>query len=391
MAGNLPSFRDYDDPSRKEPYGWDYGHGAGRTRVTFEKAKQKTDYKKDYAHRWFSDRHAVLTFNVEEHQEIQLLKRKLGEASIADAVEFFLKHRAGQVGAVPLLADVLKDRVADLERRGSASVSHAQLYGDKFIAFAGNKPVDLYDRATIQSWIDDLVKAGAKRNTVKGNLNQVKKLFSDALTDGHIERSPATRIQLPTTRGEKRLTLIDPVDLLELLELAWATNRQMAGLLAILFFTGMRISMIAVPPRKLKDKEFMRLDMIDRENRTIVVPAGIMKSEADLIIDDAPECLWGWLTDLKKADFGIAQNTFNLRKQKLIDTINEKRKKKDDHFVWHPNLHRRSFGSNLAALKGRSYAADMMGDSTESVFVKHYKVPAFKAEAAKYVEVERKP
>ena len=384
MAANLPSFRDYDDALRKEPYGWDYGHGSDRHRITFKKAKEKSDYLKAFKARWYSERYSVINFDTEEWREVQALKKDLGGNSLRDAVTFYLRHRA-TTGEVPMLSELLRNRIADLTRTGSASVSHAQLYSEKFIAAVGDRRVDLYSRNDVQDWIDSIVKAGAKRNTVKGNLNQVKKLFSDALTDGYIERSPATRITLPTGRGEKRLTLIEPAQLEALLRHAWKVDRSTAGLLAILFFTGMRISMIAVPPRKLREKEFLRLDMIDRKNRTIVVPAGIMKSEADLLIDDAPECLWGWLTHLKASDFGTAQNTFNLRKNKLLDGVELEQGK----LTWPANLHRRSFGSYLAALKGRDYAAQMMGDRTESVFVKHYQVPAFKKTAAEYVAIER--
>lgn len=384
-GSSLPNFRDYDGATSKEPYGWDYGHGADRKRVTFEKSKDKRDYKKAYVNRWYSERHAVLHFDAEEWRDVQALKRELGAHSLREAVEFFLRNSGG-AESVPMLSELLALRLADLKRTGSDSLSHAKLYGEKFISFAGDRRVDLYGRKDVQAWIDAIVKGGAKRNTVKGNLNQVKKLFSDALTDGAIARSPATRITLPTTRGEKRTTLILPSHLEAFLCHAWEHDRAMAGLLAILFFTGMRISMIAVPPRKRKAKEFLRLDMIDRKNKTIIVPAGIMKSEADLLIDDAPACLWGWLTDLKAKDFGMAQNTFNLKKNALLDGV----ELDEGKLTWPANLHRRSFGSYLAALKGRDYAAQMMGDRTESVFVKHYQVPAFKAVAAEYVAIERK-
>lgn len=379
MGSGLPNFRDYDNASRNEPYGWDYGHGAARVRVTFQKAKDKAGYKRAFVSRWYSERHAVLHFDSEEWREVQRLKECLGSNTLKEAVDFFLQNR-GAAKEVPLLSELLVDRLADLERTESASKSHSKLYVEKFISYAGDRRVDLYERKDVQKWIDSIVECGAKRNTVKGNLNQVKKLFSDALTDGMIAKSPATRITLPTTRGEKRTTLIDPEHLDLLLRRAWDADRPMAGLLAILFFTGMRISMVAVPPRKRNAREYLRLDMIDRTNRTIIVPAGIMKSEADLLIDDAPECLWGWLEELSAEDFGMAQNTFNLRKNKLLDSVG---------FVWPANLHRRSFGSYLAALRGRDYAAQMMGDRTESVFVKHYQVPAFKHVAAGYVAIYR--
>jgi integrase len=378
MPKRLPKFRNFDDPTRNSPYGWDYGHGKDRKYPTFKTKKEKQGFKKQYEAAFFNDHHALVNFDAEKWREYKALEERLGEHTVADAVDFFMQDGDARKGEVPYLSEMLSERLIDLQRIGSASYGHAKLYGEKFIACAGDKPTNMYTREDVQGRIDNLAKGGASRNTCKGNLNQIKALFSNALKDGHVDRSPAVRITLPTSRGEKRLELIDPDDLRRLLEYAWIEDRTMAGLLAVLFFTGMRISMIAVPPRKLRKKEFLRLDMIDRANKSIVIPEGIMKRESLHIIDDAPECLWGWLVDLKPSDFGMQQTPFNVRKNKLLKAIGLK---------WPPNLHRRSFGSYLAALKGRDYAAQIMADKSESVFVKHYQVPAFKSVARKYVSI----
>jgi integrase len=204
-------------------------------------------------------------------------------------------------------------------------------------------------------------------------------LFNVAVKDGVLLRSPAENVVLPSSRGEKRLSLIAPDKLEALLEHAWKVDQRMAGLLAIAFFTGLRMSMIAPPPRKRKAGEFLRLDMIDREAKVIHIPAGIMKTEAPLLIDQAPDCLWGWIKNLKSSDFGVAQNVFNDSKRLLCAH-------EDVKLDWTTNLARRSAASYMAAVFGRELASDIVGD-TEEIFQKHYRVPALKVAGEKYFKI----
>jgi integrase len=243
------------------------------------------------------------------------------------------------------------------------------------MAALGDRPVSNYTRQEVQAYIDSL---DAARDTIKSNLKQIRVPFSMALEAGQLARSPARGVKLPNARGEKRIQLITPGDLQRLLDYARQHDRPMSRLLAIAFFTGMRMSMIAPPPYKRLAGEFLRADMFDLPARTIIIPAGIMKTGAELATDDAPDCLWPWLDGLKPSDFGTPQNTFNVRKAALCRKVGVK---------WPANLHRRSFGSYFSALRGRDYAAKIMGDRTESVFTKHYEVAAFKSVAEQYAQI----
>lgn len=335
------------------------------------------DYKKAFELRWQSARRSLAHFNEIEWMELQQLKERLGECTVREAVDFFLEHGAGRRGA-PMFSSLVPQRLEDLRRLDSPTLGRAELYLKRFIDHAGDRPLHLYAREDVQNFIDYLVAKDLARPTIQGHILQVRKIFNDALADGMIQRSPAQRIQLPSTRGEKRMTLMSPEDLGRLLQVAWEKDRVMAGLLAILFFLGMRISMIAVPPAKRKRKEFLRLDMIDRENRFIDIPAGIMKSEANLLIEDVPECIWPWIAHLKKNHFGMPQETFNTRRGALCKAAG---------FTWQPNIHRRSAASYLAAIHGAEKASEIIGDKTRSIFAKHYRVPAFKAVAEEYFRI----
>ncbi|MEM8868263.1 MAG: hypothetical protein AAGC73_08345 [Verrucomicrobiota bacterium] len=373
-----PSFRNFDDPDRREPYGWDYGHGSGRRYPTFKTKQDKLAFKKRFIDRWHSERYALLSFDEREWAEMRRLKRRLGRATLEEAVDFFLEYGAGKA-EMPLFSARAADRIKDLERKNSANVDRIDKQLRAFVDFSGDRGVHLYTREDVQAFADRLAKQWA-RQTVVNYLACVQKVFNDCVLDGLLVRSPAQRITLPSTRGEKRMVLIEPEDLRRLLVTAWEIDRPMAGLLAILFFLGMRISMIAVPPAKRANREFLRLDMFDFEHRVIVIPGGIMKSEADLIIEDAPECLWGWLADLRKKDFGMPQNSFNQRKRMLC---------REAGVRWAPNLHRRSAASYLAAMIGEERAAGVIGDRDRAIFVKHYKVPAFRRTAAAYFDIRQ--
>ena len=377
-----PKFRPNDDKERANPYGWDFGHGRKRQRPTFKTKKEKDDFEKEFKRRWFSDQHAVVTFNPEEWRDYLRFKRKLKEAgaTVEQAVDFFLKHDASKRGKIPNFSELLERRLEGLRLKKGRAIGHAELYGGRFLSAMGDKPANMYTRQEVQDYINEKVKQGRSRATCKGVLKHIAAIFNIAVDDGLLSKPPTDKITLPSGRGEKRMDIINPDDLRRLLDHAWGADRTMAGLLAIMFFTGIRSSMVAPSPEKLKTKEFIRLDMIDREKKTIIIPAGIMKSEAPLIIEEAPDCLWGWLTDLKKSDFGIPQNPFNIRKNKLIEPLG---------IEWPTNLHRRSFASYLAVLRGPEHAYKIMGGETQSVFSKHYKVATLKAPAEKYVNIFR--
>ena len=370
---DLPNFRDYDNPDRKNPFGWDYYGPQKRERPTFKTKKEKEAFKKDFTAQWRRNRDAVTSFDPEKWRQFCELEKEAGGIEpIREAIRL-TKGRPRK--SCPWFSELWKAREASLKRRGSPTLSHAKLYADRFMRERGDKPAIYYTREDVQSFIDSIEGA---RETKKSNLRQIKAVFSIALNDGHIARSPCARIELPSARGEKRLQIIEPDSLQALLDHAREVDRPMSRLLAIAFFMGMRMSMIAPPPGKRERGEYLRRDMFDLGAKTIVIPAGIMKSGHSLELDDAPGCLWPWLDGLCPEDFGIAQNPFNARKVVLIEKLG---------ITWPANFHRRSFGSYFAALKGRDYAARIMADKTESVFITHYEVSTFKATAEKYAQI----
>ena len=374
-----PSIRDWDNPSREFPYGVDYGHGKDRKRLSFKRAKEKDAWVKSFLRKWQSDRDLLLSFDKEKFRGFLELEHKLeGHGTLEEAVRFFITHHPK--GTVPMFSDVIDMREADLKRINGAQQKHARLYLERFMMAAGDRPITEYTRKDVQDWIDSLVAKKMARATVKSHMGQLRTAFNLCVKDRKLRYSPVENIRLPSDRQDKRMSLITPEDLRRLLEHSWEHDRKMAGLFALAFFVGLRMSIIAPPPRKLKNSEFLTFDMIDRENKAIVIPGHVMKMNVDHIIDDAPECMWSWLTDIKASHFGMGQNTFNLHKREILEKLK---------LEWPPNLHRRSAGSYLAAVYGKEHASTILADNSMEVFRKHYQVPAFKKIAKGYFEIVR--
>ncbi|MGJ8653057.1 MAG: tyrosine-type recombinase/integrase [Opitutaceae bacterium] len=374
-----PSIRDWDNPSRSFSYGVDYGHGAERKRVSFKTKKGKDAWIRRFLDKWQADRDLLLSFDKDKFHKFLELERQLeGHGTLEDAVKFFTTHHPQ--GAVPLLSEVVDMREADLKRIDGAQQKHARLYLDRFKAMAGNRPVTEYTKQDVQEWVDALVAEGKARATVKSHLGQLRTAFNLCIKDRKLKYSPVENIRLPSDRQDKRMTLITSEDLERLLQHTWEHDRKMAGLFALAFFVGLRMSILAPPPKKLKNGEFLTYDMIDRENKAIVIPGHVMKMNVDHIIDKPPECMWSWLTDIQPEHFGIGQNTFNARKRDILEELK---------LDWPPNLHRRSAGSYLAAVYGKEHASSLLADDSMEVFRKHYQVPAFRKGAKAYFKVVR--
>lgn len=374
-----PSIRDWDNSSREFPYGVDYGHGTGRKRLSFRFKKEKDAWIKNFLDKWQADRDLLLSFDKEKFRSFLDLERKLeGHGTLGDAVRFFITHHPK--GTVPMFSEIIEMREADLKRINGAQQKHARLYLERFMEAAGDRPVTEYTRKDVQDWIDSLVAESKARATVKSHLGQLRTAFNLCVKDRKLKYSPVENIVLPSDRQDKRMSLITPEDLKRLLEYAWEHDRKMAGLFALSFFVGLRMSIVAPPPRKLNNGEFLTFDMIDRENKAIVIPGHVMKMNIDHIIDKAPECMWSWLTDIEPSHFGMGQNTFNLHKRDILEELK---------IEWPSNLHRRSAGSYLAAVYGKEHASSVLADNSMEVFRKHYQVPAFRKGAKEYFKIWR--
>ena len=110
--------------------------------------------------------------------------------------------------------------------------------------------------------------------------------------------SPNKRVKLPKygqkelekiEKGEdygKSRELFEPDQVRTLLHYLWERDKSEAAVYALLFFLGLRVSLIAPPKEKKALKEYITIDMIDLENKEIILPGRIMKAKNDLNIDE---------------------------------------------------------------------------------------------------------
>ena len=254
------------------------------------------------------------------------------------------------------------------------------IFCDRFTATQGDKHIALYRQKDVQTFINLLSDSDDHGYySVKSHYKAVASVFNLIVDLGRLDKSPAKHVTFQSARGLKRKELFEADDVQALLDHIWAKNKAWAGVYALLFFTGLRVSMMASSPTKRARGEFIALEMINVKEREIIIPEGIMKAENSLNIDAdlAPSNLWPWLTHISEAKFPEPSQTFNKRRSVLCKAAGVK---------WSDNVHRRSCASYYAAIHGRSKASDLLGN-TEEMIVKHYLVPTFRKKAEAYFRV----
>jgi integrase len=374
-----PSFRDYDDPKRKKPYGWDYYESGKRKRPTFKTKKEKDAYRKKFEQRWTGDRDAVVSFDAEKWREFLDLEKQAGSML---ALRLAVEHAKGidLSATCPTFSELAQRRIDYMKRQGLTDIRRAEQTTDRFILFAGDKQASFYTKEDVESFCDELrEKHKMGFYGLFNYLKYIKACFNLAVEEGHLKQSPAHRVNFKKPRGERRTELLTPEQVKSLLLTLWKTDKPLAGVFAILFFTGLRMSMIAPQKPKRERGEFIRSDMIDVKGKAIVIPPGIMKSNSELIIDEelAPANLWPWLEEIHKAKLPKQSNSFNVRRAELC---------KAHGFNWPANAHRRTCASYYAALHGKDMASELLGNTAEMIAA-HYKVSSFRKVAADYFAI----
>ena len=372
----LPKFRPYDNIKLSEPYGWDYGHGKTRKRITFPTKKAKREYKENYERKFYNDRDALIDFEPSKWRKFRELEQVAGGINaLEQAAQNAGRH--DQISTI-YFSEACELKFEEIARKKGVNLKRVKLYCERFIAAKSDKIIDQYSHDDCQGWIDQLT--GKHRfNSLKNHHNAVNSVFNLAIKLGYLQRSPAKYVTFPTTRGEKRKELFEAADVKKILNYLWAENKPLAGVYALLFFTGLRISMVAPNVEKRQKGEYILPSMIDVKNKEIIIPEGIMKAENELIIDSslAPENLWPWLSEIHNARIPEPAQTFNRRRQTICHKLDIK---------WPSNVHRRSCASYYAAIHGKSRTSELLGN-TEEMIVKHYQVATFRAKADEYFQV----
>ena len=370
-----PSFRDYDKITRKNPYGWDYYLHGKRVRVTFKTKTEKAAYKKQFVSKWYGDRDAMLNFNSVQYRRMQSL---IDSAGSVDAVESAIYiHKDELSHHQTRLADAIEMRLQDVERRG-INPYRDRLHLHRALEFFGNIKLEKMKPLELSRWINGLPY---NHITKKGHLKAIHACINHAVKFGRLNRNPVQSVTLEKVRADViERPIIEPDDLHRLLAgVAYrAHDRHFAALLALMFYTGLRVSLIAPGTDKRNRGEYLTDNMVNAQRREIHIPARVMKAHKALIITRAShvDALWDFLHGVE-LQTPIWQTAFN-----------EKR----DHYCrqfgveWSPNLHRRSCASYYAALWGKEMASELLGNSP-AMIASNYQTGTFREKAEEYFSV----
>ena len=372
-----PSFRNYDKSSRASPYGWDYYLHGKRVRVTFATKADKASYKREFVRKWYGDRDAMLNFNPTEYRRMQSL---LSAAGSIDAVESAVHIHKDELSHHQLkLADAIELRLQDVERRG-INPYRDKLHLARALEYFGNLRLEAFKPLDVSRWI-----AGMPYNyiTKKGHLKALNACINHAVKFGKLNRNPVQSVTLERSRVDvHERDIIEPHDMHRLLlgVTHLSGDRQFGALLALLFFTGMRVSLLAPGTDKRNRGEFLTDKMVDAKRREIHIPARVMKSQKALLISGAQHIanLWPFLEGVTLGT-PIGQTEFNNKRDAYCKLYGVN---------WSPNLHRRSCASYYAALWGKPLAAELLGNSPDMI-ASNYQTGTFKEKAEQYFHVDR--
>ena len=367
-----PSFRNYDKPARANPYGWDYYLHGKRLRVTFKTKVEKSAYHKEFTRKWYGDRDALLNFDAIEYRRVQSLIHSAGSIN---AIESAVRIHRDELSQHQLrLSDAIAMRLQDVVRRG-INPYRDELHCKRILEHFGDIKLETFKPLEVSRWINGLPY---NYITKKGHLKALNACINCAVRYGKLNHNPIKSVTLERSRVEiTERDIVEPEDLHRLLlGVAYESkDRHFAAVLALLFFTGMRVSLLAPGTDKRKRGEYITADMINAKRREISIPARVTKTQRSLLISESNHIkhLWPFLegVDLQTP---IGQTAFNDQRAEYCERYGVQ---------WSPNLHRRSCASYYAALWGKSMAAELLGNSPDMI-ASNYQTGTFKEKAEKY-------
>ena len=288
------------------------------------------------------------------------LARKLEphDASLTDAVSFFLRHRGnGQRRTFnDLLPEYLRTKAAAEYRR--AQETALKVFAREF----GRKPVDAIFAPAIEKWLNS---KGWKPLNRRNYIRDVSMFFRWAELHEHVAENPMRKVTRPKVQ-QKTPDIFTVAEAEKLLTTAAEKKRLgLLGMYAVAFFSGVRIEEIGR----------MRWEMVAWDEGEIRLPAEITKTGMPRNIEIV-DALRSWIEDDAPTTGTVVSPTnLRLRREKLFELAEVPRKR---------NALRHSFASYHAALHRDPGALQMLlGQQTPSVLFKHYiqAVPRVNAEA----------
>ncbi|MEI6562573.1 MAG: tyrosine-type recombinase/integrase [Verrucomicrobiota bacterium] len=268
----------------------------------------------------------------------------LGEASLTDAVEFYLKH-ARPEGGVKTFNDLLQFY---LHRKKAKGVSPNHLagvrsIGENFARKFGKKPVSLIEQMAVEKWIN---KLKLEPVTIGNYIRNLRSIFRQAQKRGWCTSNPFTNVETPRVNS-KEIACLTPKEVARLFVHCPSDFRP---LLALKIFAGLRIS------------ELLQLDWRQIRKEEVIVQAQQSKTRGRRVITIQPN-LARWLALAKPEEGPLwkkCQKAFHNAIVRIATAAEVKLE--SNHF-------RKTFGSyHYAKFKNENLTAAEMGNSPKVIF-----------------------
>jgi hypothetical protein len=287
QKGNVPITYD-DDPSRhRSPYKLTY-YVAGKPKRKFFPSEKEAE-KFWINHKRLEKKLGGLAGSADASDIIVIdrLKRKLPEGSVLDDVmDFYLTHRPQN--PTPTLG-VAVDTLINLKRNGlKRSAAHSKDLEVRLTvfrrAFGDDKSLLFFNRNNVLDWLLSLKVA---ERTKKNYRNALSNLFSYWHARKCLPVNPMKEIavtDLPKVKG-KRKVILSPIQAKAVMAYVLSESPEYAEFFALQLFVGMRDSQA-----ERVEREFIHIDQ-----KRIIIPADICKTEDDWILQDLAPAVWEWL------------------------------------------------------------------------------------------------
>jgi len=396
----MPSFRDYDDPKRTDPYGWDFSFKfpgdktLKRHYPTFKTKKAKAEFKTEFEKKFYSDRDSFLTFDKRLYTRFLAWEQKLISLGVTfdQLINHHENHKPRHNSVT--IQDAITQIIAIKTKEEFTGLRHFKLHLSRFMEHLSDpdRRVDMIDSDEVQDWIDYLeLDMCFGHKTVKNHIKHLRMVFNREKNKRRLEHSPADFLSIKEELGDQEPETMDVADVIKLLRWCEANDPSLGGLLGLQFFSGLRVSVVGPELAKQKKDGQFTLDMIDFKNQTLTIPAKLMKKKKRLFNqtisdyplppywDGLPPCIWHWLNLIDEKDCTLNKTQFNERREQACWKAGVK---------WVKNGPRHSFGTYYSVLKGSNdKAAQIMAVETSSIFLRNYQGVRDYDEAVKYFEI----
>jgi integrase len=332
--------------------------GGGRTRRFFDHTAEGKREAKSLIEviKTQKENEGIAAFAIPAELRMEAVKcdglLKSANATLTDAVKFFLKH-AKPAGGTKSLADAISEFLASKRKSGKKEsyVRNLEFVLNCFKRDFQNHNVNEFTRDEIESWLDRFDNLQTRKNRIR----DLSILFEFCRRRGYCGSNPLENIERPiVTRGRPEIfTLNEATALLRTAELH--PELELLPAVAIGLFAGLRMS-------EIKQLDWSKVDF---DHKVIDVDETIAKMRQQRNVEMS-DLLIAWLKPYAKAKGRIIPKGFRRRMENLRRLAKITK--------WPDNGLRHSYGSyHCAFFQNPIVTANEMGHATTDMLFKHYR------------------